>query len=1595
MAKAVKKKGKNRRLKRSIRKTLGALFLASALAVAAIPTEGLQAADGNAVAVNNGRSVSEDIFGNHKMPLVDSNATIYTYPMEGTGVTFRFAYVEPSSGKEETESRVAVILGYTQIGNLAEGTLRIPDTMEAYRKYSLTSTDTGSVAVNMDNQFLYYLRKEPVLDANNQPIYEKGDPTQGDRVDQYGNKLDSTGKPIPVTRDVYYPCYYATRSTWVNDTILYEADGATVSGNQPASYKASVKERISRATVAYIGNQYLTIDDNGEWRIGEDGNPTGVIQKADQGIFYNQTNITNLIVGKDVMGIGDYAFTNCGLRSVTFGNGLGCLGNNAFQNCGNLSEVKFDLSASVSVLGSHCFNNCISLQTLNLPGNIQQIGDSAFEGCQNLVNLNMIHEGYAGSLTTIGKDAFKDCSALTSLEFPYTYSEQLDVSVFQGCSSLSHIKTAGNSTFALKAGDVSNFGFEQFKETVLKAFYLEGPKTCALHTTATEQRIAYKFHDPDLNMDVYELVVDETGSGGKVGVIYWVNEEGRIVRCEMENSSDKMEVITLPEVVGPKNIVGIDSGTFQNKCWLKTITIPASVTYIAENAFKGSHRLENVIFTQAENIETIGAGAFNTQAATGHIQNCTGLEGRDAHLNFVGTISSTCRPFTYAMTPSEYINTGSQYRTYITYYSGWPTNLVVRYNEATDSNELIDYPTFSELAAGNKYTTQNYAYMTDELVAAAAGAVSTYNTPNASDYEKQIINAVLNLELPDGIESIATVDASGNLVEDAGSVSGGDAGAVNKGLFAYKEQADKALINTHSIRKTLTTESLQEVNPGAFRDCDTIAGVTFNGPIKSIGNYAFDNCDNLSAVNISESIDQLGLRPFTDCKSLSNVNFNGSEKFSCDSSIIFELGTGKSKDKVVEYLCGRVAGSVKPEELAGVTEIYPEAFMSTGVRTIDLSQSAITDVPESAFRETSSLFQVVLPNTCRSISQHAFTDSSIYEVTIPRSVSVISNDAFRDVKQGDYTGMTNTTEGHLVFYCADDSVAAIFADKYTPPIHHEAVKEPVYYKVTFWDYDRKSLGIFEKVEEGSDASGLIEAPTREGYTFTGWVPPVDCIKEDTQATAQYQIIDPETQKVTVRFIDWDDDVIKEGRVVKGENIELPRDPSRDGYIFTGWRPIEKPAELVDGRIENVQADMDIYAQYEKIDPTSGQHLVRFLDEDGTLLAYQRVDDGKDAKLPKDPPPKAGYTFYGWQPEPTNVIADMDVYARYIQNSNGNGDNNGDNNGGNGTTSGNGSGNNGNNGNNNGNGTTSGNGSGNNGSTAKFYTLTVQNGSGSGSYVAGAQPIVIANDPSPTQEFSHWTIDPENTTIASKVLSATVITMPEGNVTVTAHYRARTSSSNGSGSSSSANSVRRPNNTGTISNSGTTVVIDKNGISNTGVVAATVNGSSDNFVIKITESSEASEAAVRALMAEYGSLDNIKYFPMDISLYDSTGTNKITDTTGLSVDITLPLPDSLITYAGNNKVAGVVNDRLDKLTPRFTTISGVSCITFRAEHFSPYVIYVDTANLSAGGSADSTPKTGDGIHPKWFLSVGLACLSFVMFMQKDKRKPQKVKAKAKA
>ncbi|MBP5598907.1 MAG: LPXTG cell wall anchor domain-containing protein, partial [Lachnospiraceae bacterium] len=246
-------------------------------------------------------------------------------------------------------------------------------------------------------------------------------------------------------------------------------------------------------------------------------------------------------------------------------------------------------------------------------------------------------------------------------------------------------------------------------------------------------------------------------------------------------------------------------------------------------------------------------------------------------------------------------------------------------------------------------------------------------------------------------------------------------------------------------------------------------------------------------------------------------------------------------------------------------------------------------------------------------------------------------------------------------------------------------------------------------------------------------------------------------------------------------------------------------------------------------------------------------------------------------------------------------------------------------------------------------------------------------------FDKWVPATNDLGIASVNVAATTLKMPVHEASVTATFKkASPSNTSGSGSVSGNNSNNSNRNKG-----GNTIIISKSGISNTDLASAQVTGSNDNYVIRISETAAATAAVEKALTNEYGSLDGIRYSAMDISLYDATGTNRITNYSGLSVTLTLPIPDVLTQYAGNNKVAGVVNEKLDKLSPKFTTIDGVPCITFTCTHFSPYTIYVDTGNLTANGVSDISPKTGD-IQPKWFLVAGLAALSIALFFVKDKR-----------
>lgn len=298
-----------------------------------------------------------------------------------------------------------------------------------------------------------------------------------------------------------------------------------------------------------------------------------------------------------------------------------------------------------------------------------------------------------------------------------------------------------------------------------------------------------------------------------------------------------------------------------------------------------------------------------------------------------------------------------------------------------------------------------------------------------------------------------------------------------------------------------------------------------------------------------------------------------------------------------------------------------------------------------------------------------------------------------------------------------------------------------------------------------------------------------------------------------------------------------------------------------------------------------------------------------------------------------------------------------------------------------------------GSSKTKYPLTVVYGSGSGSYPEGTKVIIEAIDAPAGKVFDKWVVTGAAATVYSSTSKATTVTTAAGETIITATYKDASSSGGSSGGSGGTSGTKTS--TGTHNRVGadgspiagtgssTRVDITKPGISDVDKAYASVSGSTDSFVVKITESADAANAVATALANKYGDMTPIKYFAMDISLYDATGTNKITDTTGLKVNVTIPIPDALRQYAGNNKVGAVVNGtQLEDLACKFTTVDGIPCVSFTATHFSPYTIYVDTNNLQVG-YMDSSPKTGDPIHPKWFITIALAATSLFLFLKRDK------------
>lgn len=171
----------------------------------------------------------------------------------------------------------------------------------------------------------------------------------------------------------------------------------------------------------------------------------------------------------------------------------------------------------------------------------------------------------------------------------------------------------------------------------------------------------------------------------------------------------------------------------------------------------------------------------------------------------------------------------------------------------------------------------------------------------------------------------------------------------------------------------------------------------------------------------------------------------------------------------------------------------------------------------------------------------------------------------------------------------------------------------------------------ETVKEGAAATAPAD-PVREGYAFDGWDTDFSNVRSDLTVTARWKQVVVSHQ---VTFEDGLGNVLDIQTVVDGRPATAPADPSRDGYVFSGW----------DTDFSSVTKDLTVKALWTADSGEEGKYTVVFVLGFGHDPVVRTVEKGGAATAPEVPEVE-GFEFTGWDKVYTNITDNLTVTAQW-------------------------------------------------------------------------------------------------------------------------------------------------------------------------------------------------------------------------------------------------------------------------------------------------------------------------------------------------------------
>ena len=967
------------------------------------------------------------------------------------------------------------------------------------------------------------------------------------------------------------------RSFWNGATTIYIGRDLTLEGgeNNPLLYEATSVE---------FGPQVTII------------NPA---------LFYDNSKLASIIIGNGVTTIGESAFYRCGTYwddennqgveelVVTMGNNVTSIGANAFLVCSKLKSIA--LPSKLTTIGSEAFRNT-GLTSISIPASVMTIGIAAFQDCGSMTSITIEDSEtpltmsgawyerplwspastiYIGrNLTLTGGEYNSLLSEATSVEFGPKVTT-INPSLFYGNTKLtsltfgSGVTSIGNSAFQ-ECSALTSINIGSAVTTIGDYAFFKCSALTSFTIPASVQTIGNQvFYYVD---EMKNFTIEDGSTPLTIGDLGWgISGEnfylGRDVTYTSTLNGQLVFSNTQHVTVGPK-VTTLNNNMFYYRDRIKSVdlTQATSLTTIGDWVFYHCDSLENI--TIPATVTTIGKEAF---LFTDRLNNVIFVDG-DATLTMDSSIGSgLCGQ-------SMYLGRN---------ISGPTTRFVW-----TDCKTLT---------VGPKVTTL-YANMFKE---SALETIDLTNATSLTTLGADVFGSCTKLEeVKVGWLTPLTINDNafnGSITHEGEAYATLNVPAGTKEAYAAADGWKKF----ENVAHWSTLVTLTASTHGSIVTAEATASNSteqYRQPKTDAIVYTLTADEGYELTALTDNDAAVSPLPALGAEQ-TRANMEGEE-------FVTLSATFNAINYTIEYeLAGGSVASANPEsytiESAAFTLVNPtrEGYNFTGWTGTGLDAATKT--------------VTIAAGSTGERSYTATWTPIVYEIAYTLNEGTATNPATYTIESADIT-LNNPTKTGYTFKGwklngeGDAMMSVIIAHGSTGNKAYTATWQINQYTITF---DSNGGSDVDPIKQDyNTAVKAPAAPTKTGYTFTGWTPavPATIPAEDMTVTAQWQI-----NQYTITFDSnggSDVDPIKQDY---NTAVTTPAAPTKKGYSFGGWTPAVPTTMPAENKTLTATWNLVTYTiSYE-------------LDGGSVATANPTTYNVESAAITLNNPTKTGFDFAGW------------------------------------------------------------------------------------------------------------------------------------------------------------------------------------------------------------------------------------------------------------------------------------------------------------------------------------------------------------------------------